>query len=246
MSVDYNHSQNLHTLEGPKAALPMLFPEGLPKSIMDVGCGTGTWLRAAMDLGATDVFGIDGVNIPANQLLIEPQRFQRCDLTAPIDLNRRFDAVFCLEVAEHLDAQHAVELIQTLTRHSDLIFFSAACPGQDGQHHVNCQWPIYWQQLFNESGYVCEDAVRWQIWDDRRIEPWYRQNMFLARRDASLARREPRIKAVLHPEMLSSITPEGDRFGNHVRQIENGRMRLTWYLKTPVRACFEKLKRHLT
>jgi len=43
---------SLHTLQGAAAALSAIFGSGAPKSLLDVGCGTGTWLRAAMDLGA--------------------------------------------------------------------------------------------------------------------------------------------------------------------------------------------------
>jgi SAM-dependent methyltransferase len=246
MTIDYDHSRNRHSLEGPKAALPKLFPDGMPKSILDVGCGLGPWLRAALDCGATDVFGIDGVDIPPEKLHFAAHRFKKCDLTALIDLERQFDAVFCLEVAEHLEEMFASVLVGTLTRHSDTIIFSAACPEQDGQHHVNCQWPAYWQALFNKNGYICCDEVRWRIWDDIRIEPWYRQNMFIARRSADFAGREPRIKAILHPEMLSSYAgPENKLFESHVRQIESGSMSVTWYWKIPAFGLLNKLKKHL-
>jgi SAM-dependent methyltransferase len=244
MAIDYNHSQNQHSLEGPKAALPKLFPDGVPASLLDVGCGQGTWLRAALDSGAGDVFGVDGVDIPAKDLRFDPNRFKKCDLTAPINLNRTFEAALCLEVAEHLDAAFAPVLVRTITSHSDVVVFSAACPNQRGQHHVNCQWPEYWQKLFNERGFSCSDDVRWRIWDDTRIEPWYRQNIFIARRSGNLAGREPRIKAIMHPEMLSClITPENEVFESHVQQIENGRMSGFWYLKLPALALSQKVRR---
>ncbi|HMC28421.1 MAG TPA: class I SAM-dependent methyltransferase [Verrucomicrobiae bacterium] len=200
MTIDYDHSANLHTIDGPRAALPKLFPFGLPESILDVGCGTGTWLRAAIDSGISDVIGIDGVEIPPDQLLFPPGKFHCRDLGAPVDLGRRFELVICLEVAEHLEQGSGRILIRTLTQHADVILFSAACPGQFGQHHVNCQWPEYWQALFNSEGYACDDSPRWTIWDDSMIEGWYRQNIFMARRDPD-AGREPRIKSIIHPEM---------------------------------------------
>ena len=200
MTIDYDHSANLHTIDGPRAALPKLFPFGLPESILDVGCGTGTWLRAAIDSGISDVIGIDGVEIPPDQLLFPPDKFHCRDLGAPVDLGRRFELVICLEVAEHLEQGSGRILIRTLTQHADVILFSAACPGQFGQHHVNCQWPEYWQALFNSEGYACDDSPRWTIWDDSMIEGWYRQNIFMARRDPD-AGREPRIKSIIHPEM---------------------------------------------
>src|SRR3989441_11554752 len=123
MSIDYDHSANLHTLDGPRAALPKLFPSGLPGSILDVGCGTGTWLRAAIDSGISDVIGIDGVEIPRDRLLFPSDKFHCRDLGAPVDLGRRFAVTICLEVAEHLDPDSGGILIHTLSRHSDVILF---------------------------------------------------------------------------------------------------------------------------
>jgi hypothetical protein len=245
MSVDYNHSQNIHTLTGPQVALPVLFADNKPSSLLDVGCGTGTWLKAAIDLGISDFFGVDGLEIPSDKLHVPVEKTRLQDLTRPWSLERRFDIAICFEVAEHLDGTFAPTLIDSLVKHSDTIFFSAACPGQIGQHHVNCQWPAYWQQLFNERGFVCEDSIRWKLWDDSRIEPWYRQNLFIARRNAASAGHEPRIKAVLHPDMLLLVLPENERFQAHIKQIEDGHMGLHWYLKIPILGFSKKIKRHI-
>jgi SAM-dependent methyltransferase len=244
MSIDYVHAENVHTLEGPRAALPFLFPERRPSSLLDVGCGTGTWLKAALESGIAEIMGVDGIDLPADQLLIPRERFRHQDLTKEWDLKRRFDAALCLEVAEHLDPGQDDNLLDALTRHADTIVFSAACPGQPGQHHVNCQWPAHWQQRFNERGYVCDDSVRWRIWDDGRIEAWYRQNIFMARKNAALAGKEPRIKAVLHPGLRMPAAPKPEHcFEEHVLQIERGRMPVGWYLRVPAQAIARKIRR---
>jgi SAM-dependent methyltransferase len=252
MNIDYDHSQNRHTLEGPAAALSYLFPDGMPKSILDVGCGTGTWLRAVLDRGQVDVFGIDGVDISAEKLLIDRKFFRNCDLTSQIDLGRKFDAVLCLEVAEHLDSEFAPVLVKTLTRHADKVIFSAACPDQPGQHHVNCQWPEYWQRLFNDEGFACDDSLRWRIWSVEAIEPWYRQNLFIARRDPGLASRESRISAVMHPDVfqphlrsLKEAIQEDLRI-EHISQIEQGAMSAGWYVSTLFKGPGAKLRRFLS
>jgi len=203
MTIDYDHQRNLHTLQGPRLALPIIFPSEFPRSVLDVGCGTGTWLRAAIDLGAGEILGIDGVPIAPEDLLFDARFFNNRDLTTYFDLGRKFDVALCLEVAEHLDEQFAPTLIATLTRHSDYVVFSAACPNQPGQHHVNCQWPSFWQGLFNEHGFACYDDLRWKIWDNEKIEPWYRQNLFTAKRIPDLAGREARIRSVIHPEIAA-------------------------------------------
>ena len=202
--INYDHSLNGHTLQGPHSAFSLIFAGATPKSLLDVGCGTGTWLKAAMDLGVDDLLGLDGIQVPTGQLHVPKELILHHNLTLPWNLKRKFDAVMCLEVAEHLDNSFAETLIDALVLHGDTIYFSAACPGQIGQHHVNCQWPAYWQQMFNSRGYACEDSLRWRIWDEDRIEPWYRQNLFVARRAPWEAGHEPRIKGVVHPDILST------------------------------------------
>ncbi len=248
MAIDYEHDKNIHTLEGPRTALPRIF-EGLnPASLLDVGCGTGTWLKAAIEFGITDIFGIDGVDISPEKLLIPDDRFKCQDLTTSWKLNRRFDVAICFEVAEHLDEKSSEHLIRTITAHSDRVLFAAACPGQDGQHHINCQWPKYWQCIFNTQGYVCDDAVRWRIWNLEGIEPWYRQNMFHAIRSTEKAGFEKRIESVVHPEMLKwlSIDQTGEYKSDLMRQIEDGAARPGWFLTTQAKALWWKLKRRIS
>ena len=247
MKIDYNQSRNRHTLEGPRAALPEVFRGQMPRSLLDVGCGTGTWLKAALELGVSEVVGVDGMRMRPEQLLVPWETVRRGDLRLPCDLGRRFDAVLCLEVAEHLAEAHAETLLDTLVRHSDTVVFSAACPGQPGQHHVNLQWPEYWQALFNERGYACSDEVRWRIWGLRAIEPWYRQNLLVARRDPAHAGKEPRIACVIHPEMMEDFKSfvVDNTFASHAREIAHGRQPANWYLTVPFRGLWAKVVRRL-
>jgi len=245
--VDYDHSRNRHRTEDSRLALGIVFPEGLPASILDVGCGMGTWLRNIAAAGVTDYIGVDGADIPREALLFDPARFIRQDLGTRWNLGRRFDAALCLEVAEHLAAENAGALIDALTRHSDLVVFSAACPGQPGQHHVHCRWPEYWQGLFNERGYACDDAVRWRLWAMEGVDPWYKQNMFIARRAPGEAGREPRLRAVVHPEMMPYIRADitSVTIGREAAGIAQGSMPAGWYMKVVPLAFAAKSRRAL-
>ena len=44
-------TKNFHSVDGAAAALSEILNSNVPESLLDVGCGTGTWLRAAIDLG---------------------------------------------------------------------------------------------------------------------------------------------------------------------------------------------------
>jgi hypothetical protein len=169
------------------------------------------------------------------------------DLRDAWSLGRRFHVALCLEVAEHLEESDGERLISALTAHADTIVFSAAAPGQPGQHHVNCQWPEYWQRLFDERGYVCDDSIRWTMWHDPLIEPWYRQNCMICKRDAALAGSEPRIRPVVHPDMLACMCGLSSRVAFHanVRAIQAGTLPARWYVSVPFYALSRKLGRSL-
>jgi len=249
MPINYTHSANLHTLAGPQSAWPYLFRGQNPSSLLDVGCGTGTWLKAAQDFGVRDVLGVEGAQVSPDSLHVSTELIRHQDLTLPWDLSRRFDVVICLEVAEHLDASFSSVLIDSLVRHGDRVVFSAACPGQPGQHHVNCQWPAYWQRLFNGRGYVCEDNLRWEIWNEPEVEPWYRQNLFLAVRDIKKAGTEPRICGVMHPEIFLPLQEMRYREGleqgklDGIKLVKNGFLSFFEYVTLPLAASFSKLRR---
>jgi hypothetical protein len=148
-------------------------------SVADFGCALGTWLSAWRDTGISDITGVDGSYVALDQLLIPRDRFRTHDLALPIDLRRRFDLVESMEVAEHLPHSAADGFVATLVRHSDIVLFSAAPPGQGGEHHVNEQDYNYWRTRFAAHGYGMFDWIRPQISGLRRVQFWYRYNLFL-------------------------------------------------------------------
>ncbi len=241
--VEYDHEVHAeaHSVEGAREALRTLFDGRMPNSVLDVGCGTGTWLKAALELGASEVLGVEGADLPAELLAVPKNRVLQGNLSEPLDLARRFDLVLCLEVAEHLDAGSAGTLVDSLVAHGDRILFSAAAPGQPGTHHVNRQWPDYWQRLFNARGSVCNDSVRWTIWQNDQIEPWYRQNLITAEKDEVRAGNEPRIAPVLHPEMIEQAAWQF--LDANADAIERGVLPWRWYPSALVKAFAAKVGR---
>lgn len=189
-----------------------------PKSVVDFGSGVGTWLRAVLELGVEDIAGVDGDYVRDELLLIPRDRFIRADITKPVDLERTFDLAISLEVAEHLPNDKASIFVDTLTRHSKVLLFSAAVPLQGGTNHVNEQWPQYWNLLFKGRGYTCVDCLRDVFWEDERIAWWYRQNMLIFVSDELLTfspklmaesmrpRRLP--LALVHPGFMKKLEKE--------------------------------------
>ena len=148
------------------------------RSVLDVGCGDGSWLSVFRKLGVDDILGIDGAYVE-NSLQIPKDHFQVFDLTKPFSLGRVFDLVISLEVAEHLPADCAGGFVESLARVAPIILFSAAIPFQGGNQHINEQWQDKWAELFQAHGYVPVDFIRKRIWQNDSVEWWYAQNALL-------------------------------------------------------------------
>ncbi|MFZ2004285.1 MAG: class I SAM-dependent methyltransferase [Stellaceae bacterium] len=159
--------------------VPMVLELASLTSVVDIGCGVGSWLAAFRDAGVNDVLGLDGPWVDDAALKIPLANFRRARLDEPLDLKRRFDLAVCVEVAEHLPAARAAGLVAELAELAPLVLFSAAVPGQGGTEHVNEQWPGYWAALFAARGYRAIDTFRKPLWDDPDVAFWYKQNLLL-------------------------------------------------------------------
>lgn len=166
-----------------------LFPESIlertlarvrPRTVLDVGCGTGRSL---------DYFlaqGIDAVGVENSALAIRraahPERITRANLNDPVDLGRRFDLVWSYEVAEHIHPDFVDTFLDTFVRHGDLVVMSAARPGQGGQGHFNEQPPGYWIEKFAARGYRYDADLADHL---HGAEDEFAGNMLVFRRQAS-------------------------------------------------------------
>lgn len=203
---DYTSSLAVRSAEH---LLPHLLKHLHISSVADFGCGQGAWLSVWKKLGVRDVLGIDGDYVEPDQLLVEPAEFVPHDLSTTLDLGRRFDIVQSLEVAEHLPLAASNSFVDTLIRHGQIIFFSAAPRGQGGVHHINEQDYGFWRDLFAARGYVLIDSLRRDILHDRQIEPWYRYNSFLFVNDDSLVELPSELARHLIPatEPVPDVSP---------------------------------------
>lgn len=176
-----------HCSEAPEAvtsarAIAQLMLKRFPSigSVADVGCSIGTFLNAFMKEGVTTIQGFDAHWVDQERLVIPPESFRTVDLAKGLGpVEKRYDLLISLEVAEHLPVENASDFVRDLTERSDLILFSAAVPGQGGVGHVNEQWQSYWRDLFAERGYIPYDFVRNEIWNNADVPFWYKQNILL-------------------------------------------------------------------
>ena len=158
------------------------------QSVLDVGCGTGSWLATFSKLGVPVVRGIDNAAMEKAQLQIPRECLIKQDLTQPFQIDRQFDLVMSLEVAEHLPESCAKDIVKRLVSAGDVILFSAAIPHQGGTNHINEQWPEYWAELFAEHGYIPVDYLREKIWNNESVNYWLAQNLLFYVKKESLSK----------------------------------------------------------
>jgi len=183
-TADFFRKEHDIVLQSARQVVPIVMSLVKPRRVIDVGCGTGVWLSVFREHGVEDVLGIDGAYVDLATLKIPRERFLSFDLSKPIDLDGKFDLAVSLEVAEHLPASSAAAFVESLTKLSPLVLFSAAIPCQGGVNHVNEQWPDYWARLFAERGFEVIDCIRRRTWNNNQVAYYYAQNMLIfCRRD---------------------------------------------------------------
>jgi len=126
-----------------------------PKSILDLGCGIGSFLSGSFSAGCEDITGIE-LNYNYAKKYIARSIFShiRCgDVTEDLNLKRNFDCVISIEVAEHINPELTGLFVENLVNYSNkYIIFSAAAPGQPGRGHVNLREKSLWVKDIESQG----------------------------------------------------------------------------------------------
>lgn len=210
--ADFYQDRRAHTAHAASRILAAL-PVGLPRrSVADIGCGTGTWLAAALAGGAEAAFGIEGAWVtPAmlddGRITFTPQDLEQSFTLPGVDL------ALSLEVAEHLSPARAESFVADLVATAPSVLFSAAIPGQGGVGHLNEQWQSWWAERFATHGYLAYDVIRPAIWTDEAIPAWYRQNVVLyldspTAAELDLTPTEPALLDRVHPAFWARANRE--------------------------------------
>lgn len=202
--VNYFHDEEFHNETAANEILPYIFKLLPVTEAIDFGCGTGSWLSAAKKLGVKKIFGVDGIRVDQEIFKLADDEFLLHDLKTPLNLKKKFDIAFCLEVVEHLPDTAAENIVEMITNHADVVLFAAAIPDQTGDHHINEQWPSYWEKLFRKKGYKPYDILRPLFWNNANVDWWYRQNilMYAKVQIENLGQPNNEVLSLVHPEMI--------------------------------------------
>lgn len=221
--------QNSTSARSASRIVPFVTDAIAPKSVLDVGCGSGAWSREFLENDVHSLRAIDG-DYARSSLLIDEAHFTPVNLANFDGDLGMYDLVACIEVAEHLSAERAAGFVQLLCKHGAVILFSAAPPGQGGPHHVNERPLSYWAEHFAREGYRLFDIIRPAFWYDEEVQWWHRQNMVIfadennhAMIDRLQQKRvtSPALLDVVHPDAFTAktrISAVADNALSHIRR----------------------------
>jgi SAM-dependent methyltransferase len=161
-----------------------------PKTVIDVGCGTGALLAAFRECNC-GVLGLEYADagldyckrrgLPVRKFKIGSDKLdaERCDLA------------LSFEVAEHLSPWLTDKFVDLLCALSPMVVMSAATPGQGGLDHINERPHSYWAEKFRRRSYDLDadstNLLR-SAWKQAGVASWYCENVMCFARCATRGR----------------------------------------------------------
>jgi hypothetical protein len=167
-----------------------------PRSVIELGCGRGTWLKACHELGSTSVLGYDGAWNSGHLMIDSAIEFHRVDLNAPLELPPNIDMALSMQVMGQLDSAAAACFVERLSSASNVVLFNAADSAQTGERFPHGQCQSRWATLFACHGYQRFDLFRSRFWCIGDACNWYRNNTILYARSGSAQHRQLRAAGV--------------------------------------------------
>jgi SAM-dependent methyltransferase len=157
--------------------------EFAPRSIIDVGCGTGLLLLRLKERGCR-VIGLEKSKAAIDICIKRNIPIKPFDLERDEPLDLRANLVVSTEVAEHLPETVADSYVQLLCDIADRVIFTAAPPsrGGAGADHVNEQPIEYWIEKFVSLGfrYHREISLEWrERWRSEGVNGCYVDSLMI-------------------------------------------------------------------
>ena len=161
--------------------MPLVVDLVRPESVVDVGCGIGSWLDG-LPASRRDRRVRHRRRAPRRPLPDDrPDRVQKVDLASRVTLPRRFDLALCLEVAGFISCRagpppraHAHR-----RRPRDPVLGPDPVPGRRGRPAQPAVAASTGPVSSPSEGHVPVDCLRQDIWDLDDVAWWYKQNAML-------------------------------------------------------------------
>jgi hypothetical protein len=161
------------------------FDEGLAKAMaheligmgrgVDIGCGSGAYVKFLNDEYGIWVDGYDGSPLTED---VTNGLCRQADFSEPQDVGK-YDFVISLEVGEHIPAEYEKTFLNNLVMPTpDMIILSWAVEGQAGQGHVNCRSNKYIISEMEDRGYAYDKKASLKLRLASRL-PWFKNTIMV-------------------------------------------------------------------
>ena len=179
---EYYRANDREQIRSAQAIVNSTITEFTPRTLLDVGCGTGALLAAFQTAGVATL-GLEYSKAATKICLERGLDVRSFDIENDPLPDAHTDLATCFEVAEHIGAEFADRLVEILVQSAPVVIFSAATPGQGGGvDHVNEQPNDYWIAKFDKRGhnFLPDLTARWRAeWKDANAAAYYASNVMV-------------------------------------------------------------------
>jgi trans-aconitate methyltransferase len=172
-----------------RAMAQSIVSELSPRSVVDVGCGTGVLLEHLRSKGI-DVSGLELADAAIATCIKRGLSVRKFDIEHDSPPEFHADVVISTEVAEHLPERCSDRFVDLLCGIADTVVLTAATPSQGGTDHVNEQPNEYWIAKFAARGrqFDRELSHRWRDeWKSAGVAACFWNSVMVFRRDTPAA-----------------------------------------------------------
>ncbi len=125
-----------------------------PTTCLDVGCGTGVYVEE-FNKQSVKTIGVDGNLATKTILKTSPENVLYKDIRHHLELNQKYDLVFCIELIEHIEEKYEDILLFNLTQHTSnwlLVTTGEDTKGKE-KDHLNEKPVEYWKEKITDLGF---------------------------------------------------------------------------------------------
>ncbi|WP_431236977.1 glycosyltransferase family 2 protein [Mycolicibacterium aichiense] len=146
-----------------------------PGSVLDIGCGSGAYLKYFASRGSERIHGLDRPGETFRYL--ERGEFSEAGLAEPGEFSETFDLVICTEAIDGIPAHSQAAVIDNIVRHArHRIVFSAGRPGESNDPDAHLRPIAEWLELFKAAGWE-PDLFESLAMRSLSTFPWFHGNL---------------------------------------------------------------------